>query len=165
MAVLEKVAEMSGWGRDLPDGEALGIAVHRSFLATIGTVARVKVDADGKAQVKELWFAVDAGLVVNPDRARAQMEGAAIFGMSLALYGEITVSGGAIVQDNYNSYPVIRMNQSPADIHVEIMNVDAPPAGIGEPGVPPVAPAIVNAYFAATGKRVRELPLSKHGMA
>jgi len=163
-AVVEKVSAMAGWGRDLPDGHALGIAVHRSFLSTVGTVAEVRVDDKGKLHVEELWLVIDAGLVVNPDRVIAQMEGAGIFGMSLALHGEITAKDGMIEQGNYDSYPVIRMGETPKAINVHIMEVDAPPGGVGEPGVPPVAPAIVNAYFAATGKRVRELPLKKAGV-
>jgi isoquinoline 1-oxidoreductase beta subunit len=163
-AVVEKVSSMAGWGRELPGGRGLGIAVHRSFLSTVGAVAEVRVDAAGKLHVDELWLAIDAGLVVNPDRVVAQMEGAGIFGMSLALHGEITAKDGRIVQGNYDSYPVIRMSEAPQAINVHIMEVDAPPGGVGEPGVPPVAPAIVNAYFAATGKRVRELPLKKAGV-
>jgi len=163
-AVVEKVSAMAGWGRDLPDGHGLGIAVHRSFLSTVGTVAEVRVDAKGKLHVEELWLVIDAGLVVNPDRVVAQMEGAGIFGMSLALHGEITAKDGVIEQGNYDTYPVIRMSEAPKAINVHIMDVDAPPGGVGEPGVPPVAPAIVNAYFAATGKRVRELPLKKAGV-
>jgi isoquinoline 1-oxidoreductase beta subunit len=163
-AVVNQVADMADWGRDMPKGEGLGIAVHRSFLSTVGVVAHVKVDKAGKIQVKELWYAVDAGLVVNPDRVTAQMEGAGIFGLSLALFGEITAKDGAIVQDNYHNYPVMRMNEAPNAINVHIMEVNAPPGGVGEPGVPPVAPAIVNAYFAATGKRIRELPLRKAGV-
>jgi len=163
-AVVEKVSAMAGWGRDLPKGHGLGIAVHRSFLSTVGTVAEVRVDDKGKLHVEELWLVIDAGLVVNPDRVIAQMEGAGIFGMSLALHGEITAKDGMIEQGNYDSYPVIRMGETPKAINVHIMEVDAPPGGVGEPGVPPVAPAIVNAYFAATGKRVRELPLKKAGV-
>ncbi len=163
-AVVEKVSAMAGWGRALPDGHGLGIAVHRSFLSTVGTVAEVRVDAKGKVHVEELWLVIDAGLVVNPDRVIAQMEGAGIFGMSLALHGEITAKDGVIEQGNYDTYPVIRMSEAPKAINVHIMDVDAPPGGVGEPGVPPVAPAIVNAYFAATGKRVRELPLKKAGV-
>ena len=163
-AVVEKVSAMAGWGRELPDGHGLGIAVHRSFLSTVGAVAEVRVDGKGKLHVEELWLAIDAGLVVNPDRVVAQMEGAGIFGMSLALHGEITAKDGVIEQGNYDTYPVIRMSEAPKAINVHIMEVDAPPGGVGEPGVPPVAPAIVNAYFAATGKRVRELPLKKVGV-
>jgi len=163
-AVVEKVADMAGWGRALPQGHGLGIAVHRSFLSIVGTVAEVSVDDSGKLVVHELWTAIDAGLVVNPDRVTAQMEGAGIFGMSLALHGEITAKNGAVVQGNFDTYPVVRMNEAPAKINVHIMDVDAPPGGVGEPGVPPVAPAIANAYFAATGKRIRELPLRNSGL-
>jgi isoquinoline 1-oxidoreductase beta subunit len=164
-AVVEKVANMAGWGRVLPQGHGLGIAVHRSFLSTVGTVAEVSVGDDGKLNVHELWTAIDAGTVINPDRVKSQMEGAGIFGMSLALHGEITAKGGAVVEGNFDSYPVVRMNEAPAAINVHIMDVDAPPGGVGEPGVPPVAPAIVNAYFAATGNRIRELPLRNSGLA
>ena len=158
-AVVEKVAEMSDWSRARPEGRGLGIAVHRSFLSTVGTVAEVSVDDAGNIAVDELWMAIDAGLVINPDRVKAQLEGAGIFGMSLALHSEITASAGAVEQGNFDTYRVIRMSEAPAAIHTHVMEVDAPPGGVGEPGVPPVAPAIVNAYYAATGRRVRELPL------
>ncbi len=164
-AVLEKVAEMAGWGRELAAGHGLGIAVHRSFLSTIGVVAEVSVDDAGRLRVHELWTAIDAGQVINPDRVTAQMEGAGIYGMSLTLHGEITAKNGAVVQGNFDTYPVVRMNEAPTEINVHIMDVDAPPGGVGEPGVPPVAPAIVNAYFAASGKRVRELPLRNAGLS
>jgi isoquinoline 1-oxidoreductase beta subunit len=164
-AVVEKVTDMAGWGRVLAEGHGLGIAVHRSFLSTVGTVAEVSVNGDGKLVVHELWTAIDAGTVINPDRVTSQMEGAGIFGMSLALHGEVTAKGGAVVEGNFDSYPVVRMNETPAAINVHIMDVDAPPGGVGEPGVPPVAPAIVNAYFAATGNRIRELPLRNSGLA
>jgi isoquinoline 1-oxidoreductase beta subunit len=164
-AVVEKVAEMASWGRVLPQGHGLGIAVHRSFLSTVGTVAEVSVGDDGKLVVHELWTAIDAGTVINPDRVKSQMEGAGIYGMSLALHGEITAKNGAVVQGNFDTYPVVRMNEAPAAINVHIMDVDAPPGGVGEPGVPPVAPAIANAYFAATGNRIRELPLRNSGLA
>lgn len=164
-AVVDKVAEMASWGRVLPQGHGLGIAVHRSFLSTVGTVAEVSVGDDGKLVVHELWTAIDAGTVINPDRVKSQMEGAGIYGMSLALHGEITAKNGAVVQGNFDTYPVVRMNEAPAAINVHIMDVDAPPGGVGEPGVPPVAPAIANAYFAATGNRIRELPLRNSGLA
>jgi isoquinoline 1-oxidoreductase beta subunit len=157
-AVLEEAATMANWGRKLPKGRGLGIAVHRSFLAYVATAAEVSVN-DGKLKVEELWTAIDAGTVVNPDRVRSQMEGAGIFGMSLTLHGEISAKDGAIVQGNYDSYPVIRMNEAPKAINVRIMPSTGRPGGVGEPGVPPVAPAICNAIFAATGKRIRELPL------
>ena len=163
-AVAAKVAEMAGWGRELPAGRGLGIAVHRSFLAYVGTVAEVSVDADGKLTVEDLWMCIDAGLVVNPDRVVSQMEGAAIFGMSLALHGEITAKDGAVVEGNFDTYPMCRIAEVPHKIHAHIMESDALPGGVGEPGVPPVAPAIVNAYFAATGNRIRELPLRNAGL-
>ncbi|MBT8106766.1 MAG: molybdopterin-dependent oxidoreductase [Gammaproteobacteria bacterium] len=163
-AVAEQVAGMAGWGRALPDGHALGIAVHRSFLAYVGCVAEVSVDENGKLVVNEMWMCIDAGTVVNPDRVVSQLEGAAIFGLSLTLHGELTARDGAIVEGNFDSYPVLRMSETPTEIHCHIMESDAPPGGVGEPGVPPVAPAIVNAYFAATGKRIRELPLRNAGL-
>jgi isoquinoline 1-oxidoreductase subunit beta len=164
-AVVEKAATMAGWGRKLPPGQGLGIAVHRSFLAYVATVAEVSVKDDGALQIDELWTAVDAGTIINPDRVIAQMEGAGIFGMSLALHGEITASGGAIVEGNFDTYPVVRMNEAPRAINVHIVPSTARPGGIGEPGVPPVAPAICNAVFAATGKRIRALPLRKASLA
>ena len=112
----------------------------------------------------ELWIAIDAGTVVNPDRVRSQLEGAGIFGMSLALHGELTTRNGALVEGNFDSYPMVRMSETPAGIHTHIMESDAPPGGVGEPGVPPIAPAIVNAYFAVSGKRLRELPLRNAGL-
>jgi len=158
-AALAEAAKMADWGRKLPAGHGLGIAVHRSFLGYVATVAEVSVSDSGKLRVEELWTAVDAGIVVNPDRVRAQMEGAGIFGMSLALHSQITARGGEIVQDNFNNYRVVRINESPKAINVRIIPSDAKPGGVGEPGVPPVAPAICNAIFAATGKRIRELPV------
>ncbi len=163
-AVVEKVAEMAGWGRGLPDGHGLGIAVHRSFLSVVGAVAEVSVDDSGKLVVHEIWTAIDAGTVVNPDRVVSQMEGAAYFGMSIALHGEITAKDGAVLEGNYDTYPVVRMSESPTAIHAHIMESDGLPGGVGEPGVPPVAPAIVNAYYAATGNRIRELPMRKAGL-
>ena len=164
-AVVEKTADMAGWGRELPEGRGLGIAAHRSFLSNVGVATEVSVDGAGKVRVEEMWLVIDAGRVVNPDRVRAQMEGAGIFGISLAMHGEITAKEGRIEQGNYDTYPVARIEDAPQAIHVHIMDVDAPPGGVGEPGVPPVAPAIANAYYAATGTRVRELPFRKAGFA
>ncbi|HTS30130.1 MAG TPA: molybdopterin cofactor-binding domain-containing protein [Bryobacteraceae bacterium] len=158
--VVETVAERSGWGkRALPKGHGMGIAAHRSFLSYIATVVEVAVSADGKITIPRVDTVVDAGMVVNPDRVRSQFEGAAVFGTSLALMGEITATAGKIDQSNFHNYPVARINEAPAETHVYIVNTDAPPAGIGEPGVPPFAPALCNALFAATGKRIRELPI------
>ncbi len=163
--VVRRVSDMAGWGRKMPKGSGLGIAVHRSFLAYVGVVAEVSEDASGNISVDELWFAVDAGRVINPDRVRSQMEGAGIFGISLTLFSELTAKDGSIEQGNFDGYSLARMSHAPRDIHVDIMNTDALPAGVGEPGVPPVAPAIANAWFAATGSRVRELPFKNAGIA
>ncbi len=160
--VVELVAEKSGWGkRKLPKGHALGIAAHRSFLSYIATVVEVAVSPDGKISIPRVDTAVDAGMIVSPDRVRSQFEGAAVFGASLALMGEITATNGKIDQSNFNNYPVLRMNEAPLETHVYIVESDAPPAGVGEPGVPPFAPALCNAIFKVTGKRIRELPIGR----
>jgi isoquinoline 1-oxidoreductase beta subunit len=160
--VLEVAADRSGWGkRPMGKGRGMGIAVHRSFLTYVATVVEVEMDAKGQVHIPGVWTAVDAGTVVSPDNVRNQFEGAAVFGTSLALFGEITATNGVIDQSNFNNYQVARMNRAPRSIDVQIVQSDAPPAGVGEPGVPPFAPALYNAVFAATGKRVRELPLSK----
>jgi isoquinoline 1-oxidoreductase beta subunit len=160
--VIEIAAEKSGWGkRTLPKGHALGIAAHRSFLSYIATVVEVAVTPDGNISIPRVDTVVDAGMIVNPDRVRSQFEGAAVFGASLTLMGEITATAGKIDQSNYHNYPVARINQAPYETRVHIVETDAPPAGVGEPGVPPFAPALCNAIFAATGKRIRELPVGK----
>ena len=164
--VIQVAADKSGWGkRKLPKGHALGIAAHRSFLTYVATVVEVSVDDKGKARVERVDIAADAGQIINPDRARAQFEGAVVFGTSLAMMGEITAAGGVVQQSNFHNYPVSRMNEVPKQINVHLVSSNELPAGVGEPGVPPVAPAICNALFAATGKRVRELPLKRHGLA
>jgi isoquinoline 1-oxidoreductase beta subunit len=160
--VIDIAAEKSGWGkRARGEGHGVGIAAHRSFLTYVATVVEVEVDAKGQVHIQAVWTAVDAGTVVSPDNVRSQFEGAAVFGTSLALFGEITATNGMIDQSNFNNYQVTRMNRAPRHVEVTIVESDAPPAGVGEPGVPPFAPALYNAVFAATGKRVRELPLSK----
>ena len=158
--VIEIVAEKSGWGKP-GKKRALGFAAHRSFLTYVATVVEVEVDNKGQVHIPHVWTAVDAGTIVSPDNVRYQLEGAAVFGTSLALFGEITATNGAINQTNFNNYPIARMNRAPRQIDVHIVQSDAPPAGVGEPGVPPFAPALCNAVFAATGKRAKELPLSK----
>jgi isoquinoline 1-oxidoreductase beta subunit len=163
-AVTDLVAEKAGWGRDLPAGHGLGIAAHRSFLSYVAVVAEVAVDDAGALTIPRVDIALDCGLVVNPDRVRAQMEGCVVFGTSLALMGEITASEGRIRQSNFHDYPVARIHDAPREIHVHLLESDAPPAGVGEPGVPPVAPALTNAIFAATGKRIRRLPIDQHDL-
>lgn len=160
--VIDIAVEKSGWAkRPKVKGRGMGIAAHRSFLTYVATVVEVEVDNRGQIHIPNVWTAVDAGTVVSPDNVRNQFEGAAVFGTSLALYGEITATNGIIDQSNFNNFQLARMNHAPRKTEVHIVESDAPPAGVGEPGVPPFAPALCNALFAATGKRVRELPLSK----
>jgi isoquinoline 1-oxidoreductase subunit beta len=163
--VLQTAAEKSGWGKKKSgNGFGMGLAMHRSFLTYVATVVQARVDDAGKVKIERVDTALDAGTVVNPEMARQQFEGAAVFGTSLAFYGEITATNGVIDQSNFNDYQMSRMNDAPRETHVHLVASDAPPAGIGEPGVPPFAPALCNAIFAATGKRIRELPLSKVGL-
>ena len=163
--VTERAAALADWGRELPKGRGLGIACHRSFLSYCANVVEVEVAKDGTLTIPNVWVVIDAGTVVLPDRVRAQMEGAAVFGTSLARYGEITAAGGAIVQSNFHDYRMARMHDAPREIAVEIVESTELPAGVGEVGVPPFAPALANAIFAATGERIRELPLSKHDLS
>ena len=156
--VLDLAAAKSGWGEKLPPGQGRGIAVHRSFLSYVAVVAQVVVGSDGQVKVPRIDMAVDCGIVVNPDRVRAQMEGAAIMAIGNALYSNISAKQGRIEQGNFDDYLVARTDITP-DTRVYLVDSDAPPAGVGEPGVPPTAPAICNAIFAATGKRIRALPV------
>ena len=164
--VLEMVAEKSDWGkRKLGKGAGVGIAAHRSFLTYVATVVEVEVNDQGEIKIPRVDTVVDAGLVVNPEVVRAQFEGAAVFGTSVARCGEITAKNGVIEQSNFDTYPVARIIEAPYQTNVYLVESDAPPAGVGEPGVPPFIPALCNAIFAATGKRVRELPLAKTNLA
>ena len=156
--VIRLVAAEAGWGRELPAGHGLGIAAQYSFLSYIAAVAEVAVQEDGSWSVPRVDLAIDCGTYVNADRVRAQQEGAVIFGLSLAREGRITATRGRIEQGNFNDYRVLRIGQTP-ETHIYLVPSEAPPAGVGEPGVPPIAPAVANALFAATGKRFRELPL------
>jgi isoquinoline 1-oxidoreductase beta subunit len=164
--VLTLATEKAGWGKQKPgNGYGIGVAMHRSFLTYVATVVQVQVDDAGMVQIKRVDTALDAGTVVNPEMARQQFEGAAVMGTSIAFYGEITATNGVIDQSNFDSYQMARMNVAPRETNVYITPSDAPPAGIGEPGLPPFAPALCNAIFSATGKRIRELPLAKSGLA
>ena len=161
--VIELAATASGWANKKPaKGRGLGIAAHYSFLSYVATVVEVEVDDAGKVRIPRVDVVVDAGRVINPDRVKAQFEGAAVFGTGIAMMGEITAAKGEIQQSNFHDYFVARMNEAPLVTNVHIVPSEAPPAGVGEPGVPPIPPAICNAIFAATGKRIRELPLRKH---
>jgi isoquinoline 1-oxidoreductase beta subunit len=163
--VVQIAAEKSGWGKQKPgNGFGMGIAVHRSFLTYVATVVQAEVK-DQQVKIQRVDTALDAGTIVNPLIAKQQFEGAAVMGTSIAFYGEISATNGVIDQSNFDTFQVARMNVAPRETNVYIVESDAPPAGIGEPGLPPVAPAIYNAIFAATGKRIREMPLTKAGLA
>jgi len=161
--VVELVADKAGWGRSVPKGHGLGIAVHRSFVSYIATVVEVSVDDKGKLTVPRVDTAIDCGTYINPERIRSQIEGAAIMGLSLAKYGEITFKDGKVQQGNFDDFPLVRIDEAPLVTNVYIVPpaADTPPSGAGEPGVPPFAPALINAIFAATGKRIRSLPIGK----
>ena len=160
--VLAECAERSGYGKfKNGGGRGIGIAAHRSFLSYVATAVEVAVDKQGNVTIPNVWTVADVGQIVMPDRVRSQFEGAAIFGVSLAMMGEITAEGGKIVQSNFHNYPVARMKQSPRNIHVTIVDSKAPHAGVGEPGAPVIAPALTAAIYNATGKRIRELPVKR----
>jgi isoquinoline 1-oxidoreductase beta subunit len=158
-AVLELAAAKAGWGKALPKGHFLGIAQAKSFESYCAHVAEVSVEGSN-ARVHRVVSAVDCGTVVNPDLVRAQVESAIIFGLSAALRQEITFKKGAVEQSNFHDFEPLRMHETPA-IEVHIVPSDEPPTGMGEPGVPPIAPAVANAILAATGRPVRTLPLTK----
>jgi isoquinoline 1-oxidoreductase beta subunit len=159
--VVELAAEKAGWGKTLPKGEGLGIAVHRSFVTYVASVVHVRVEEDGTVRVPEVHTAIDCGFPANPERIRSQIEGAAVMGMTLALHSAVTFEKGQAVQSNYNDYELVRIDNFPQVVNVHIVEhgFETHASGVGEPGVPPFAPALYNAIFNATGKRVRELPL------
>ncbi len=159
--VVELVTEKAEWGKKLPARHGRGLAVHRSFLSYIATVIEVAVDEKGRLTVPRVDTAIDCGFAANPERIRSQIEGAAVMGMSLALYGEITFKNGRVEQSNFDTYKVIRIEESPPVTHTHIVanGIDVPSSGVGEPGLPPFAPALCNAIFDATGKRIRRLPI------
>jgi isoquinoline 1-oxidoreductase beta subunit len=157
-AVLELAAEKAGWGKPLPKGHALGISTHSSYDSFAAEVAEVSVAPDGKVRVHRVVCAVDCGWVVNSDTLKAQMEGGIVFGLTAALKGEITVKNGRVQQSHFNNYPMLRMAEMPV-IEVYIVPSTENPGGGGEPSTPPIASAVVNAIYAATGKRVRRLPI------
>ena len=160
--VLDAAAKAAGWGAPLPTGKGRGVALHESFGTVVAQVAQVAVSG-GKVRVEKMTCAVDAGFAVNPDGLIAQLEGGIVFGLSAALHGEISIAEGRVAQSNFHDYPVLRMDEMPA-IETVIVNGGGPLGGGGEPGTPPAAPALTNAVFAATGVRVRELPLAKHDL-
>ena len=160
-AVLEKVAEMAGWtGEKVKDGKAYGVAVHESFETFVAQIAEVS-DENGVPKVHRVWCAVDCGIAVNPNVIRAQMEGGIGFGLGTVLFDEITLGeGGVVQQSNFDTYRMLRINEMP-EIHVEIIPSEADPKGVGEPGTPPIGPAVANAWRALTGETVTRLPFVK----
>ncbi len=155
-AALRRAADEADWGK-APEGRFQGLAVHESFGSVVAEVVEISMSS-GKLRVHRVICAVDCGTVVNPDVVRMQLESAVVFALSAALYGEITLREAAVEQGNFDDYPVLRMNECP-QIEVHMLASDAPPSGIGEPGTPPLAAALANALFAATGQRLRSLPL------
>ena len=158
--VLKLAADKGGWGRDMPEGEGLGIAVHRSFVTYTAACVHVKV-VDGQVTVPEVHMAVDCGYAANPERIRSQMEGASVMGMTAALHSGVTFENGAAVEGNYNDYEMVRSTNYPLKTHTHIVEhpFSVHASGVGEPGLPPIPPAIANALFHATGVRKRDLPM------
>ena len=163
LGVLNLAAEKSGWGKPLPKGLTRGIAVHKSFGTWVAQVAEVRVNDNGSFRVERVVCAVDCGVAVNPDVIRAQMEGGIGMGLSAALGEAITLKKGVVEQSNFHNYSLLRIDAMPK-VEVHIVASTEKPGGIGEPGTPPIAPAVANALFAATGKPMRNLPLKNHGL-
>jgi isoquinoline 1-oxidoreductase beta subunit len=160
LAVLDAVAEASQWSSGAPAGRGRGVALHESFGSIVAEVAEVSVEG-GNVRVHKVWCAIDCGFAVNPSGVIAQMESGINFGLTAALYGEITFTDGRVDQSNFHDYQILRMNEAP-EIHVTIVNSGEQMGGAGEPGTPPIAPAVANAIYAATGKRIRSLPITKN---
>ena len=164
LALLDLVAQKGNWGKPLPAGHGRGIATHFSFDTYVAQVIEASVEKNGNVRVHRVVCAVDCGRVINPDIVKAQMEGGIIFGLTAALKTEITLQSGRVQQHNFHDYPMLRIFETP-EIEVHIMPSEENPTGVGEPSVPPVAPALTNAIFAATGKRIRRLPIRASELA
>jgi isoquinoline 1-oxidoreductase beta subunit len=165
LATLNLAAEKSGWGTPLPAGHGRGVAITECFGTIVAHVAEVEANDAGAVKVHRFTTAVDCGYPVNPDGFRAQMQSAVIFGLSAVLFGEITIDKGAVVEENFPDYNMVHLAECPSFMDIHFHESDAPLGGAGEPGVPPVAPAVVNAIFAATGTRIRELPIKNHSLS
>jgi isoquinoline 1-oxidoreductase beta subunit len=157
-AVLALAADKAGWGGRLPPRVGRGVSIQNAFASYMAQVAEVEVATDGSVRVRRVVCAVDCGTVVNPDTVKAQIQSAAMFGITAALYGEITLKDGRVEQSNFDSYQMLRMNEAP-DVEVHIVQSQEPPGGMGEAGTSAIVPAVTNAIFAATGKRLRKLPV------
>lgn len=155
---IRKIRELSGWNQSIKSNKSVGFAVHSSFLSYVACVVEVEVDEQNNIIIPNIYYVVDCGVAVNPDRIKAQFEGGAVFGLSLALKSEITVSQGRVNQSNFDDYQVIRIADAPLKTHVHIIESDEWPTGVGEPPVPPVIPALCNAIYKATGERIYQLP-------
>ena len=155
----------SDWHTKRKRGHGLGFAAHHSFDAYVAVVIEVDISTAGQIRIPRVDLAADVGTIVHPDRVRAQMEGAVNFGLSQALFGQISAKNGAIVENNFDGFRLMRLSEAPAQIHVHLSASEGPPTGVGEPGVPPIAPALCNAIFAAIGKRVRDLPVIQHDLS
>ncbi len=165
--VVNRAAELAQWDRakDLPKGRGMGIACCRSFLGYTGHIVEVEVTKEGQVKIPKVWVSMDSGIIVSPDRVRAQVEGAASMATTQVRYGNVTFTSGRADQSNYDTYQIARMSDSPREVVVDLVKSEAKPAGVGETPIPSFAPAFCNAIFAATGKRVRDLPLSKHDLS
>lgn len=156
--VLALAADKAGWGQKLPQRVGRGVSIQHVFATYMAHIAEVEVANDGTVRVRRVVCAVDCGTVVNPDTVRAQIQSAVMFGISAALHGEITLKAGRVEQTNFDSYQVLRINEAP-DVEVHIVQNSEPPGGMGEAGTSAIVPAVVNAIFAATGKRLRKMPV------
>jgi len=157
---LNLAASKAGWGTPLPAGRSRGIAVYKAFDSYVAEVAEVSVGSDGAPRVHRVVCAVDCGPVVNPDIVEAQMQSAIVYGLTAALWGEITIDKGRVQQSNFHDYRMLRLAEMPA-VEVHIVPSSDAQGGVGEPGTPPIAPAVCNALFVLTGKRIRKLPIGK----
>jgi len=160
VAVLDLAAEKAGWESPVPAGRGRGIALWQFGETSVCEVAEVSVGADGGVRVHRVVCAADCGIVVNPDTVEAQLQSAIAYGLTAALYGEITIDRGRVVQSNFHDYRMLKLAEMPAT-QVYLVKSEAAPGGVGEAGLPPIAPAVCNAIFAATGKRIRKLPIGR----
>ena len=160
-AVLKLAAEKAGWGKKLPRGQGQGLAITNTNSSYVAIIADVTVSQKGELKIQKLTAAVDAGLIVNLSSAENQVQGAMIDGIGAAWFLKATVEKGALAQTNFDQYPLIRMDNAPPVVEVYFIKSVAAPTGLGEPGLPPAAPAVCNAIFAAIGKRIRTLPFAE----